>query len=183
MTFSQKSNRPPRRRQNAIFFLQSFFFWGYFFKRKSVKGTSVSIDSASNYSNFLPFTHFFFEIIGTKKKFPKRNAEQGLRALDRATTRGEPVLKKWTKQPHKAGANIVRAKSKFNTPFKPNKNAEHLLRIYFTDLTVFFFDNLVDIFVLIFLVIFVDIAELHSQSLCLSSVVEYLGEIPPYKID
>ena len=64
---STRSGAAPRRRQNAIFFLQSFFFWGYFLKRKSVKGISVSIDSASNYSNFLPLTHFFFETIGTTR--------------------------------------------------------------------------------------------------------------------
>ena len=81
----------------------------------------------------MPFTHFFFGTIGTKKKFPKRNAEQGLRALDRATTRGEPLLKKWTKQPHKASANIVRAKSKFeSSPFKSVDEAVDVGRTYVT---------------------------------------------------
>ena len=75
------SNAVARRvgEKTPFFFLQSFFFWGYFFKRKSVKGILLSIDSASNYSNYLSFIHFFFAKRGTKKKFPKRNAEQGLR--------------------------------------------------------------------------------------------------------
>ena len=50
-----------------FFFLQSFFFWGYFFKRKSVKGVLLSIDSATNYSNCLSFIHFFFAKIGTTR--------------------------------------------------------------------------------------------------------------------
>ena len=51
------------------------FFWGFFLKRKSVKGILVSIDSATNDRNYFSFNHFFFAIRGTKKKFPKRNAE------------------------------------------------------------------------------------------------------------
>jgi hypothetical protein len=63
--------------KTPFFFLQSFFFWGYLLKRKSDKEISVSIKSATNYSNGLYFIHFFFAKIGTKKKFPKRNADYG----------------------------------------------------------------------------------------------------------
>ena len=103
--------RAARAQKTPFFFLQSFFFWGYFFKRKSVKGISVSVDSATNYSNFLPFTHFFFAKIGTKKKFPKRNAEQGLRALDRAHYAWGATFKKVDETTGGCGANIVRVKT------------------------------------------------------------------------
>jgi len=39
----------------------------------------VSKDSATNYYDFLPFIHFFFDEISAKKKFPKRNAVFRLR--------------------------------------------------------------------------------------------------------
>ena len=35
----------------------------------------ISIDSATNYNDCLSFIHFFFDGMGAKKKFPKRNAE------------------------------------------------------------------------------------------------------------
>ena len=59
-----KSGAARRERKNGIFFLQSFFFCASCFKRKSVKGIWVSIDSGTNYSNCLSFIHFFFGSIG-----------------------------------------------------------------------------------------------------------------------
>ena len=105
----------PAAQANApFFFLQSFFFWGYLLKRKSVKGILVSIDSGTNYSDCLSFIHFFFGEIRhlfscltcvshllrkIEKKVPKKKCRaKGCAPLNRATVRGAPLLKKWTKR-------------------------------------------------------------------------------------
>jgi hypothetical protein len=43
--------------------------------KKAAKNFRYLKNSATNYSDCLSFIHFFFETRGTKKKFPKRNAE------------------------------------------------------------------------------------------------------------
>ena len=41
-----------------------------------------------------------------QRKAPKETLNTGLRAPTRATVRGAPPLKRWTKQSHKANTNI-----------------------------------------------------------------------------
>ena len=126
-----------------FFFLQSFFFWGYFFKRKSVQGILLSIDSASNYSNYLSFIHFFFETRGTTRTpktrlrsfrgTPARKSSQkempsalttatpkahihslrGPPTPRGSTPRGAVAFEKATQNNRWVSANIVRAKFQF----------------------------------------------------------------------
>jgi hypothetical protein len=75
VTFSQKSNRSPRRRKNAVSFLPSFFLCGSCAKEKSViKGKLTFI-----YQNFLAA---FLCQNRHKEKLTKEMACQGLRALE-----------------------------------------------------------------------------------------------------
>ena len=68
-------------------------------------------------------------------------------------------------------------------PFLLIKNTEQQLRIFVYISAVFFFDDLVDIFILILIIILFNSSELLSESFCFSSMVKHLGEIPPGEID
>ena len=73
-----KSGSTPCRRKNGIFFLQSFFFCAYFSKRKSVYQVLIAKG----------FSRFSLEKEAQRKAIKRKGRCQGLRALDRATTRG-----------------------------------------------------------------------------------------------
>ncbi len=112
----KRGNRPPRRRY-AISFLPSFSFSILRQQMAAVRQTRKEVailpkKKVLKKANYLLIPRIFSRFSLPKKaqrKANKRNAVlQGYAPGSRATARGAPLLKKWTKQSRNVSANTVR---------------------------------------------------------------------------
>jgi hypothetical protein len=92
--------------KNSVSFCE-LFLCAFFVKEKVDNRQEVAIVCGTNFRYQNSLAAFLCQK-GPKEKLWKRKGRiQGLRALDRATARGAPPLKRWTKQSHKASDNIA----------------------------------------------------------------------------